>query len=146
MPSCQDYALHYINRYPKTEQELKVKLLTKHYSEEDIEKTMSWLKKMKRVDDEQFARLYFQSESVKKWKPPYLVKQKLIQKGVNKGIIEKIFTHLETEIDEWIIARIQKEIEKLKKKWLDWFDIITKISQKWYRIGDIKRALHAREE
>ena len=80
MASCKDYALKYINRYPKTEEELRVKLLTKHYSEEEIDNTISWLKHMKWVDDEQFARLYFQSESVKKGKPPYLVKQKLLQK------------------------------------------------------------------
>lgn len=80
MATCKDYALHYIHRYPKTEQELRVKLLTKHYNEDEIDDTIGWLKKMNRVNDEQFARLYFQSESVKKGKPPYLVKQKLIQK------------------------------------------------------------------
>ena len=130
MPNCKDYALHYINRYPKTEEELRVKLLTKHYNEEEIDHTIARLKKMNRVNDEQFARLYFQSESVKKGKPPYLVKQKLIQKGVAKSTIDKIFRQLETDIDEGIIERIQKEIQKLKKKGLDGFDIVTKIAQK----------------
>lgn len=116
MVSCQDYALKYINTYPKTEQELRVKLLTKRYDEEDIDKTITWLKKMTWVNDEQFARLYFQSESVKKGKPPYLVKQKLLQKGVDKKIVEKVFTQLESEIDEGIIVRIRKEVDKLKKK------------------------------
>lgn len=141
MASCQDYALKYINIYPKTEEELRVKLLTKHYDEEDIAKTMTWLKKMGWVDDNQFARLYFQSESVKKWKPPYLVKQKLLQKWVDKAIVEKVYSQLENDIDEGIILRIQKEVEKLKKKWLDGFDIVTKIAQKGYRVGDIKKAL-----
>lgn len=141
MPSCQDYALHYINRYPKTEQELRVKLLTKHYDEEDIDKTMAWLKKMKRVDDNQFARLYFQSESVKKGKPPYLVKQKLLQKWVDKALIDRTMKQMDSEIGEGIIQRIQKEIEKLKKKGMDGFDIVTKIAQKGYKIGDIKQAL-----
>jgi SOS response regulatory protein OraA/RecX len=75
-----------------------------------------------------------------------LVKQKLIQKGVAKTTVDKIFRQLESEIDEWIIERIQKEIEKLKKKGLDGFDIVTKIAQKWYRVWDIKRALKTREE
>lgn len=116
MPSCQDYALKYINVYPKTEQELRVKLLTKKYDEEDIDKTIGWLKKMSWIDDNQFARLYFQSESVKKGKPPYLVKQKLLQKGVDKAIVEKVYGQLEKDIDEGIIVRIKKEVEKLKKK------------------------------
>lgn len=130
MASCKDYALHYIHRYPKTEQELKVKLLTKHYNEDEVDATIAWLKQMKWVDDVQFTNLYFQSESVKKGKPPYLVKQKLLQKGVDKKIVEKVFGQLEEEIDEGIIQRIQKEVQKLKKKGLDGFDIITKISQK----------------
>ncbi|MBP6910151.1 regulatory protein RecX [Patescibacteria group bacterium] len=130
MASCKDYALKYIHHYPKTEQELKVKLLTKHYDEDEVDETMAWLKKMNRVDDKQFTRLYFQSESVKKGKPPYLVKQKLLQKGVDKKLVEKIFGELESEIDEGIIERIKKEVEKLKKKGLDGFDIVTKISQK----------------
>ncbi len=146
MASCKDYALKYIHRYPKTEQELRVKLLTKHYNEDEIDHTIARLKQMKWVNDEQFTRLYFQSEAVKKWKPPYAIKQKLIQKWVDKQLVEKIYRQLEEDINEGIIIRIQKEIDKLKKKGLDGFDIIAKISQKWYRIGDIKRALKTREE
>lgn len=66
MASCKDYALKYIHRYPKTEQELRVKLLTKHYNEDEIDHTIARLKQMKWVNDEQFTRLYFQSEAVKK--------------------------------------------------------------------------------
>jgi SOS response regulatory protein OraA/RecX len=39
-----DYALKYIYRYPKTEKELRVRLLEKHYSEEEIEKAIQYLK------------------------------------------------------------------------------------------------------
>ena len=106
MPSCQDYALHYINRYPKTEQELRVKLLTKHYDEEDIDRTIAWLKKMSRVDDAQFARLYFQSEGVKKWKPSYVVKQKLLQKWVDKALIERTMKQMDAEIKKAVDAAV----------------------------------------
>lgn len=51
---------------------------------------------------------------------------------------------MDSEIGEGIIQRIQKEIEKLKKKGMDGFDIITKIAQKGYKISDIKQALKER--
>jgi SOS response regulatory protein OraA/RecX len=40
-----DYALKYISRYPKTEKELRIRLLEKHYSEEEVEKAIQYLKK-----------------------------------------------------------------------------------------------------
>lgn len=141
MATCLDYALKYISIYPKTEQELKTKLYTKKYNETDIEYTIDFLKKKGFLDDKKFATLYIQSELVKKGKVAYLVKQKLLQKGVDKVTIEGCFASAEDDIHEWVQERIRKEIEKLKKKWLEWYDIIIKIAQKWYKISDIKAAL-----
>ena len=80
MATCLDYALKYINAYPKTEQELKTKLFTKKYNESDIDFTIDFLKKKGFLDDHQFARLYINSELIKKGKVPELVRQKLLQK------------------------------------------------------------------
>ena len=37
MKSCLDYTLHYINRFPKTEFELRLQLRKKGYTEADID-------------------------------------------------------------------------------------------------------------
>ncbi|MFZ5341167.1 MAG: hypothetical protein ACOZBL_00965 [Patescibacteria group bacterium] len=45
MPSsCLDYASNYIYRFPKTEKELKVQLLKKGYSEDEIDQSIDYLK------------------------------------------------------------------------------------------------------
>lgn len=141
MATCLDYALKYISAYPKTEHELKTKLFTKKFNESDIDFAIEFLKKKWFLDDKQFARLYINSELIKKGKVPELVKQKLLQKWVDKEIIKEHFVQAENEIQQWIYERIRKEIEKLKKKWLEWYDIMVKISQKGYKITDIKNAL-----
>jgi len=146
MATCLDYALKYISIYPKTEKELEVKLHTKKYTQNDISYTMDFLKKKWYIDDLQFARLYIQSELAKKGKLPYLVKQKLLHKWVDRDIINQCMESADTEIKEGVKQRILKEVEKLKKKGLDWYDIVVKISQKGYSIRDIKQALTSKDK
>lgn len=141
MASCLDYALRYIHLYPKTEQELRTKLLTKKYSEFDINKTMEFLQSKWYVDDVQFTKLYIQSELVKKWKTQAGVIAKLRHKWVAKNIIDNELAATQIDIEHGILQRIKKEIEKYKKKWLEGYDILVKISQKWYSIKDIKKAI-----
>jgi SOS response regulatory protein OraA/RecX len=80
MATALEYSLKFIHLFPKTEQELRTKLLTKHYTEDEIETTMTFLKSKKYVDDAQFTQLYINSEIIKKGKVPALVKSKLIHK------------------------------------------------------------------
>ena len=138
---CYTYALRYIHLYPKTEKELRAKLLEKWYPEKHVDETMQVLKEKKYVDDNVFARLYIESELVKKGKPAYNVQQKLYQKGVDRSIVQHTMQELEEDIWEWTKRKIEKEIEKYKDKWLDGFEIIQKIAGKWYPIASIKRVI-----
>lgn len=145
MASCLDYSLKYIHLYPKTEQELKIKLQTKKYTEQEIHYALEFLKKKGFIDDRQFTKLYIQSELVKKWKIPAVVRAKLIHKWVSKVLINELLDAQQEEIEQGVLERIRKEVEKLKKKWLDWYDIVVKIAQKWYKIWEIKKALKENE-
>jgi regulatory protein len=145
MATCLDYSLKYIHIYPKTEQELRTKLFTKKYTELEIDKTIEFLKSKWYIDDVQFTKLYIESELVKKWKIPMLVINKLLHKGVDKTIINKAVQSAERWIQEGTQNRILKEVEKYKKRWLDGYEIMVKISQRGYRISDIKKALASRE-
>lgn len=146
MATCLDYSLKYIHLYPKTEQELRTKLYTKKYLEPDINWTIDFLKSKWYIDDVQFTKLYIQSEVVKKGKIPALVKAKLLHKWVDKAIIDEIMGSKEDEMDAWVLNRIRKEIEKYKNKGLDWYEIMVKISQKGYRISEIRKALKNEDE
>ena len=138
--NCLDYALEYL-KIPKTEYQLRLQLLKKKYWEDEIENTINYLKKEKFLDDKKYAQMYFESEVMKKWKPIYVIKSKLYQKWVDKEYIKEVIDKFEDEINEWIQKWIQKEINKLKSRWYEWFDIIQKLSRKWYKIDDIKSAL-----
>jgi len=138
---CYEYALNYIYRYPKTEAELKVKLLQKWYDEYDVDQTIAFLKTKWYIDDKNFTECYISSEVVKKWKPLFLIQKKLYQKWVDKEIINKIVEKLKDDADDWIANRIRKEISVYKKRWVDGFDIIQKLLRKWYRLEDVKKVI-----
>ncbi len=146
MATSLDYSLRYIHLYPKTEQELRTKLYTKKYPEPEIDKTIDFLKSKGYINDVQFTKLYIQSEIVKKGKLPALVKSKLLHKWVDKDIIDEIMGSKEEEMNAGVHERIRKEIEKYKKKWLDGYEIMLKISQKGYRISEIRKAIKGEDE
>lgn len=145
MASCLDYALHYLNRYPKTHKEMVMQLRKKWYIEEEINPTMRELEAKKYINDRQFVDLYLNSEVIKKWKPMYAVKAKLLQKWVDKRLIDEVAFEYEKEIDEWMIQKIMKEIDKHDRNWIDPISIIQKLQMKWYSIKIIKQALQLRK-
>jgi SOS response regulatory protein OraA/RecX len=103
---------------------------------------MDYLKKKRFADDHVFAESYVRSELVNKWKPIIAIRTKLIQKWVDKKIIDEVISEYEKDITNWIKEKIQKEIENYKKKWLEWFDIIQKLMRKWYKLDEIKRVIN----
>ena len=140
--SCLDYALHYISRFPKTEKELKIQLMTKWYVSLDIEKAMAFLKEKKFVDDALFTEAYLRSECARKGKPMIAVTQKLREKWVDKNLVQDLARKMEKEIQEWIAGKIKKDIEVCKKRGEEGFDIIQRLMKKWYRLDDIKRVIN----
>lgn len=141
MSSCFQLALKYISRYPKTEKELSIYLFKKGFLNTDVVQTIKKLKEIWYVDDSKFVQSYINSELSKKWKPIILIKQKLIQKWVDKNTIDKLMQDNSEDIKDWIYKKIQKEIQTYKKKWIDWFDIIQKLMRKWYKLDDIKSVI-----
>lgn len=78
--NCLDYAIHYISRFPKTEKELRIQLMTKGYVSLDIDKTMTFLKEKDYINDEKFTEAYLRSECARKGKPMITVLKKLREK------------------------------------------------------------------
>ncbi len=146
MASATEYSLKYINLYPKTEKELRAKLMEKHYGEEEIEKTITYLKRKNYVNDELYCELYINSQLIKKGKPLYAVKQKLLQKWVDKTLVNKSLAQYKDEIDDWVSQTIEKLIQQRKKKGLEWFEIIQKLMMRGYSLELIKKVLNKREE
>ncbi len=137
-----DYCLYYLHSVPKTEKQLRVKLMEKWYTLSSIDKVIEKLKKMNLINDRRYAQMYIFSEVVNKWKPLFRVKGKLLEKWINKDLIEDVVQENYDDIMEWIKTFLRKEIERLKNKWLDWFDIITKLYNRWYNISLLKEVVN----
>ena len=139
--SAIDYAIWYLSRYPKTEQEIRIILYKKWYNSEDIQHCMGVLKKNDFINDEKFAESFLYSEVEKKWRPLFIIKQKLIQRWIDKWLLAKKISEQQEELTEWMRKAIRKELDAYKKKWVDGFDSIQKLMRRWYQLADIKAVI-----
>lgn len=144
--NCLEYALYYINRYPKTAFELRLQLRKKKYTDDDIDAAMTVLEEKNYVNDYEFAKLYYSSEVARKWKPVYMVTQKLRQKWVSQDILDELQHHLRDDLQEGVYSKLDREMDKLKAKWHTWFDIIRKLQTRGYSLRDIKTVIARRED
>jgi hypothetical protein len=83
---------------------------------------------------------------IKKGKPLWNIRGKLLHKGIDSGLLEWLIAEYEEEIANGTLQGILKEIDKLKARGIDGFDIGQKLMRKWYNIAQIKAALANREE
>ena len=141
--SAIDYAIWYLSRYPKTEQEIRVILYKKWYNSEDIQHCLDVLKKNDFINDEKFTESFLYSEVEKKWRPLFIIKQKLIQRWIDKWLLAKKISEQQEELTDWMRKTIRKELDSYKKKWVDGFDSIQKLMRRWYQLADIKAVIKA---
>ena len=144
--SAVDYAIWYLSRYPKTEEETRILLYKKWYNTEDIMHCMEVLKKNDFVNDEKFADSFLYSEVSKKGRPLFIVKQKLLQRWIDKWLLMKKIAENQEDLTEWMRKNIRKELDSYKNKWVDGFDSIQKLMRRWYQLADIKAVIKAWEK
>jgi regulatory protein len=140
-----EYVMRYLEKYPKTEQELRIKLFQKGYNTEQIERTFVALRKQGRIDDKKYAEAYLNSQIANKGKPMYIIKQKLKQKGIQENMINEYIKKNEKDLQEGIYEKIRKDIKQYKQKGVEWFDIIQKLMKKGYKLDDIKSVIEKRK-
>jgi SOS response regulatory protein OraA/RecX len=90
--------------------------------------------------------MYIETELIKKWKPKVVVVKKLLEKWVDKSIINQVISDLEEQIQDGQIEKIQKEIVKLKQRWKNGFDIIQALMRRGYSLSLIKKAINKLEK
>lgn len=139
--SAVDYAISYLSRYPKTEEEIRIILYKKWYNSEDIHHCMDVLKRNDFINDEKFTDSFLYSEVAKKWRPLFIIKQKLIQRWIDKWLLANKISQQQEELVDWMRKAIRKEIDAYKRKWVDGFDIIQKLMRRWYQLADIKAVI-----
>lgn len=115
LTNCKERAIYIITNYSKTEKQLRDKLKQgKKYTDETIDETIKFLKKHNFVNDEDFAKRFIElhknSYSIK------VLRQKLVQKGVKKEILDSVFDD-EIDVDEEALIK-----KLLLKKCPDYFE------------------------
>lgn len=108
-----DYSLKLINKYVYTRKNLINKLAKRNINKNCIDKIMEYLINNKLINDEEFAKEYF-LEQINKFKGPYYIKNKLIEKGIDSSLINDLIDNYDKKIIEDLL---NKKITILVKKY-----------------------------
>lgn len=112
------YALDLVALRDRTEFEIKKKMGEKKFSEEEIIKTIGWLKDKKFLDDEKFADHYIKAQCSIARNGLYKIKFKLHSLGISKELIERYASQIDSDselnrarelADKWLVKNINKD-------------------------------------
>jgi regulatory protein len=112
------YALDLVALRDRTEFEIRKKMAEKKFPEEEIIKTIDWLKDKRFIDDERFVDNYIKAQCSAGRNGCYKIKFKLNSLGINKELIEKYFSEVDSDdekgrarelADRWIIKNENKD-------------------------------------
>jgi len=110
-------ALKFLSYRPRSEKEIRDKLLGKKASEEIINKIILRLKKNNFLNDEEFVKWWIEQRTTFKPRSVRLIKIELKQKGIGQELIEETIDHLSSAIDD--LESAKKLIEKRLPRYKD---------------------------
>lgn len=140
-------ALAILKFMDRTELELRQKLSVAGYNEDIIEKTIAYISSYGYINDERLASAYTRAR--KNSKSKLVIKTELIQKGIEKDIIDSIFQEeydCKDQEDSEMIA-LKKAIAKKSSnpeslKYEEKQKLIASLYRKGFDIGKIKQILN----
>lgn len=109
---CHQASLNLLKYRPRSELELKQRLLRKGFIPDVIEKTLKTLKDISLVDDRAFASLW--TDSRKSNRSQRLIRLELQRKGISKDIAQQVT--LDIDDDSTALAIAQKKARSLQGK------------------------------
>ncbi len=86
--NCVDAALHFLRYRPRSELEIKRRLRSRRYGAATVEKVIAYLKLQGYIDDAAFTRYWTENRISFSPRSTRLIRQELIQKGVDSDTIE----------------------------------------------------------
>lgn len=110
--NCRDKALSYLAMREHTKKELKTKLLTKDFTEIEIDKVLKDLEEKNLLSEKRFCESFLRSRFKKTPEPKSLLIMRLREKGIsNQMAIEEIEDFYETQ-EEFIKQCLFKYFSK----------------------------------
>ncbi len=118
---AKEKALRYLVTAKKTEQEVRNKLRKSNFEEETIGDVISYLKDLDYINDNDYIDAYIRQCMRLQNYSIYEIKNKLLQKGLKKDIIEKKLESLrqssyEKELIDKLLNSKLKNMEEIKQK------------------------------
>lgn len=109
-------ALHFLGYRPRSEAEVRTRLLREEWPEDVVERVVNRLREAKYLNDEQFAELWVENRSLTKPRGSRTLQQELRQKGVERETIEAALPDEEAELQNAIFA-LQKLLRSKERSW-----------------------------
>ncbi len=112
---AKDYAFKLLSYRPRSIRELQDRLKKKDYSSKVTSEVVKNLKRLKFLNDKEFARMWVESRIKTRPMGRYRLYQELIQKGIDRDLIEKTLSNYQEEEE----IELAKELaqRKLKKSY-----------------------------
>lgn len=117
--SAKDTALRFLGYRARSEKELRDKLTQSGYAEDTIEKVVSELKRMKYIDDNEFAAMFVRDRLRMHPVGSYLLEQELKQKGLSDEIVENALEEAYRKKSQFELAKELAEKKGRSYKNLD---------------------------
>lgn len=105
--SARECALSILERYDRTEMEMRKKLKEKEYTPEEIEETLGFLKEYRYVNDAEYADRYIRVCSLKK--SIRQIRCDLERKGVAKEVIDEKLGENQVDEEEQVRRLLMKK-------------------------------------
>ena len=118
---AKNKAIKYVGISKKTEQEVYRKLKTQGFDEDIIMEVIEYLKELGYINDDDYVDAYIRQCMRLLDYSTYEIRQKLLQKGINKYIIDdKVGTLEESDYNDLLLNKLLngkcKNMDDLKKK------------------------------
>lgn len=101
---CLDAAARYLGYRPRSEHEMRQRLLKRRFSGETVEAVLKRLKEQALVDDGAFARFWQDNRQSFSPRSQRLVKLELRQKGVSSDIIDQVVSTISDADNAYLAA------------------------------------------
>ena len=106
-------AMHLLEKNDRTEADVRRKLKDNLYPQETIDAAIEYVKSYHYIDDERYAANYIHYKSASSSKNQ--IRQTLLQRGINKEIIDQKLAESETDETDLILKLIQKRCKGSKE-------------------------------
>jgi len=106
--------LKYLSYRPRSEKEIRDKLIKKHTDPSIIEQVIEKLKQDKFLNDTEFAQWWIEQRQDFKGKSKFVIKRELLEKGIDNEIIESVLSKSQNDYEtaKDFLKRKQRKFER----------------------------------